>query len=145
MEIILNRKYYKPSYIIGRLYANGERICDTMEPKSGNLHACMSAKQVKRIKKQMGIIAIPPGRYPVVITKSMKFGKWLPQLVGVKGFEGIRIHAGNTPEDTQGCILPGYNRRVGIVMNSSAALHKIMQLLQSAYDKGEPVWITVRA
>ena len=45
----------------------------------------------------------------MVITRSQKFGHWLPLVVGVLHFEGIRIHSGNSSDDTAGCILVGKN------------------------------------
>lgn len=152
MELFLKRKYYKPGYIIGKLYVEGDvyhktqrYLCDTLEPKSGHLTASMKLSEIKRIKKQLGAVAIPPGRYPVLITKSTKFKKWLPLLVGVPGFSGIRIHAGNCPEDTRGCILPGLNRRKGMVLNSNACLSEIMHLLQDSYTRGDAVWVRIKA
>lgn len=146
MELLLKRMYYKAGYTIGKLYTQSAGyICDTLEPKCGHVTANMGSRKIEQKKRKEGTIAIPTGRYPVVITKSAKFGKWLPLLVGVPGFSGIRIHAGNKPTDTQGCILPGKNRQKGTVLNSTACLLKIMKLMQEAYDRGEPVKIKIRA
>ena len=79
----------------------------------------------------------------VLITKSPRFKKWLPYVQGVPGFEGIRIHAGNKPEDTQGCILVGENRVKGMVVNSRIWLHRLMNRIQAAENQGEGIWITI--
>jgi hypothetical protein len=50
---------------------------------------------------------IPAGTYEARITYSPKFGKKLPLLIGVPGRDGIRIHTGNKPEHSLGCILVG--------------------------------------
>ena len=50
---------------------------------------------------------IPAGTYEVRITHSPKFRKDLPLLIGVPGRDGIRIHTGNKPEHSLGCILVG--------------------------------------
>lgn len=64
-------------------------------------------------------------------------------LVGVKGYSGVRIHAGNKPSETQGCILPGYNRHRGYVLQSTACMNTILRLLQDCFAKGKAVWITI--
>ena len=74
---------------------------------------------------------------------SAKFKKWLPYLMGVPGFEGIRIHAGNKAEDTQGCILVGENRVKGMVVNSRIWLHRLMKKMNEAQMKEEDIWITI--
>jgi hypothetical protein len=80
----------------------------------------------------------------VVSAWSPKFKQWLPILLGVAKLEGIRIHAGNTAEDTEGCILVGKNRLVGQVLDSRIWLHRLKQKIVEAKGRGEPVWITIR-
>ena len=94
-------------------------------------------------RKVKGRTAIPEGRYPVVITLSPKFGKWLPLLLNVPFFEGIRIHAGNTEADTAGCILPGENRKEGHVLNSTRYVNLLKRRIVEAKERGEGVWITI--
>ena len=95
-----------------------------------------------------GRSAIPEGRYAVVISFSPKFKQWLPILLGGPEFnrkwQGIRIHAGNCSEDTEGCILVGKNRLVGQVLDSRIWLHRLKQMIVEAKSRGEPVWITIK-
>lgn len=124
MELILTRHARRADYTIGRLEdENGMKICDTLEPIWRNY----DGGELKIPKKS----AIPEGTYRVVITKSQRFGKYLPLLVGVPGFEGVRIHAGNTSRDTEGCILVGQNLQVGKVLWSRIALEKLMELIKN--------------
>ncbi len=143
MELILKRKYKKADYTIGKLYLDMKYICDTMEPPVRNITSTMSVKTINRVKEQYGATAIPPGRYPIVINWSRKFGKWLPLLVGVKGYRGVRIHAGGKPSETQGCILPGFNRRKGYILQSIVCMNTIMRLLQDCFDEDKAAWITI--
>lgn len=111
--IILNvqRIAKKPDYTIGRMYINGVRFCDTLEPPVRDMQADGSGKVA-------GKTAIPAGEYYVQITQSQRFRRLLPLLLNVPHFSGVRIHAGNTVADTQGCILVGENKQVGKVLNS---------------------------
>ena len=124
MKLILTRIARKAEYTIGRLEdENGKRICDTLEPTWRDY----KGGEMKIPRKS----AIPEGTYRVVITKSQRFGKYLPLLVGVPGFEGVRIHAGNTSRDTEGCILVGQNLQVGKVLWSRITLEKLMKLIEN--------------
>jgi len=145
MELILKRIAKKPAYTIGKLYiakpdgAPGEYLCDTLEPTWRDY-----AHGGHKVK---GRSAIPEGRYNVVITKSPKFRAWLPQIVGDREFnakwQGVRIHAGNSERDTEGCILPGENKIPGHVVNSRRHLANLIARLTEAYSRGETVWLTI--
>lgn len=129
------------------------RFCDTLEPTWRNLlgiplspqeeDARYSRKSGKVARKIPGRTAIPEGTYRVLITWSPRFKRWLPLLQGVPGFEGIRIHSGNTAADTQGCILVGQNLKQGMVLNSRIYLKRLMDQLVEAGEREESVWITV--
>ena len=141
MELILKRIAKKNTYTIGRLFLreNGgtdKYICDTLEPTWRDY-----AHGGRKIK---GCSAIPEGRYAVVISYSPRFQQWLPILLGVPNFSGIRIHAGNTAKDTEGCILVGKNREVGKVLDSRKWLNGIKHKIVEAKERGEAVWITIR-
>ena len=148
MELILERIAKRRTYTIGRLYiqrrVNDEYLagtaddyfCDTLEPTWRDYEH--GAYKVK------GRSAIPEERYAVVISFSPKFKQWLRILLGVPKFDGIRIHAGNTAEDTEGCILVGKNKLVGQVVDSRIWLHRLKQKIVEAKSRGEPVWITVK-
>ncbi len=143
MEIKLIRKYYQAKYTIGRLYVNNRFFSDCLEPPSLHLTE-RSALGTILIAKYKGYRAIPTGRYRILITRSRRFGRWLPLLLNVKGFEGIRIHAGNKPEDTQGCILLGFNRRKGYVLDSTRCVLTLVKMITEAIAKGEKVFVEVR-
>ena len=152
MELLLTRIAKRKTYTIGRLsiveevideYSTGtaERyFCDTLEPTWRDYEH--GAYKVK------GRSAIPEGRYAVVISYSPKFKQWLPILIGGPEFnrkwQGIRIHAGNCSEDTEGCILVGKNREVGKVLDSRIWVHRLKQKIVEAKGRGEAVWLTIR-
>ena len=138
MEIYLKRTAKRPGYTIGRLYINnknGEPLCNKLEPQGRD-----DAKGEKKIKGQS---AIPEGRYEVIMNCSPKKQRILPILLDVPMFQGIRIHSGNTAEDTEGCILLGENQSKGMVFRSRYWVAQLMNLIDNAKVRGERVWINI--
>lgn len=128
MRLELRRIAKKPTYTIGRLYINEEYFCDTIEDTDRGLNSYMSLEEVKA-KKVKGKTAIPTDTYRVKITYSPRFKKDMPLIENVVGFDGIRIHSGNTAEDTEGCIIVGENKVVGKVINSKETYNKLFSIL----------------
>jgi len=94
--------------------------------------------------KVLGETAIPAGVYQVVVTPSKRFHRKLPLLLNVPGFTGIRIHAGNTKKDTEGCIIPGLGQSADYVFDSRAAMELLLHQINEALLAGERVEIDVR-
>lgn len=138
MEMTLTRKVKHEAYTLGELSIDDVKLCDTLEPTWRDIRRGGKGRKVK------GRTAIPEGRYPVVITFSEKFQKWLPLLLHVPKFTGVRIHAGNRPEDTEGCILVGENLVEGMVLNSATWVHRVKKRIVEAKERGEGVWITIK-
>ena len=133
MELLLERTEKTKTYTAGRLSFVNELgkayFCDTLEP---SLHPT----------NHLHPKAIPAGRYAVAVTWSPKFKRWLPLLLNVPYRSGIRIHAGNNPDDSSGCILLGRALLPGHVYNSRSTLEKLMQRLKER-PEGEAIHITV--
>ena len=142
MELRLERKYRNNNYCIDKLYINGKYFSDVLEDPDRGLTDTMSLEEIKKIKIK-GNTCIPYGTYNITITYSPRFKKNLPLLNNVKGFDGIRIHSGNKPQDTEGCLLPGFNKVKGQVIDSRVTTDKLITQIQQALNKGEKVTITI--
>ena len=134
MKLRLNRYLLDKDCTMGKFYINDTLICDTLEnPYRGdNLTNT----------KIYGKTAIPCGTYEVKMTYSPKFKMYLPEILRVPFFTGIRIHSGNTVEDTDGCPIVGRKERVGLVSNSRDNLRYIIDSLKAA--QSDKVMIDVR-
>ena len=119
MLIKLIRNQPQGKAIFGQLYVDGEYFCDTLENTD---------------------YAIPTGFYRLRVTMSPRFKIFLPILDGVIGRSGIRIHAGNTIQDTEGCILVGEADLPNLrLLSSLKTLHRLCDVLlyQQNYTKDE--------
>ena len=153
MNIYLRRIAKRDTYTIGQLEIAGQKVCDTLEDKDRGLTDRQPEDVIKRIKVH-GETAIPTGTYRVDMDSvSPRFSRYtyyqqvcggkLPRLVGVKGFAGVLIHAGNTAQDTHGCILVGENKQIGTVLNSRDTFEHLYKLMAQARAKGEEITITI--
>jgi len=124
MKLKLERIYKAPTYTIGKLYIDGAYFCDTLE-------------DVVRPNgiKVYGKTAIPAGEYKVILNMSNRFKQIMPLLLNVPGFEGIRIHAGNTDADTNGCLLVGKNTVKAKITESRVTYQNLMSILKLAKDE----------
>ena len=135
MKLTLKRIALRSTYTIGRLYIDGNYFCDTLEDTVRDLNK--DGKFDNGEKKVYAKTAIPYGTYEIKWTYSPRFKKYTPQLMNVPSFEGIRIHAGNTSADTEGCLLLGENKQVGKVINSRATINKFYPLIKKACSNGK--------
>ncbi len=135
MKLKLRRIALRDTYTIGKLYIDGKYFCDTLEDKVRDLNknGVFDAGEFK----VYGETAIPYGTYEVKWTYSPRFKKYTPQLMNVPSFEGIRIHAGSTSQDTSGCLLVGINKVKGMVLDSRATVAKLYPLIKEACKKGK--------
>lgn len=145
MKILLKRIAKKPIYTIGKIYVDGQYVCDCIEDKDRGLKQSMTLEQINKLKV-FGQTAIPTGEYKVTLNViSPKYSKstWykqnangarVPRILNVKGFDGVLIHTGNTAADSQGCVIVGINDKVGIVSKSKETFKKLYQILQSSKD-----------
>ena len=151
MKLILKRIAKRKNYTIGKLYLCNESkppltggglegaayLCDTLEPPCIEMKVDRTVEEVlndKSLLKSIKPCAIPEGEYRVTMTYSPKYKTQLPLITGDSRFnslwQGIRIHAGNTAKDTQGCILVGENQIGGMVINSRITLKTLLTSLK---------------
>ena len=134
MELKLIRETFTEKSTIGSLYVNGIFFCYTLEDKDRKLES----GGVKEYAKT----AIPRGKYKVINSFSNRFKKYLPELVNVPQFAGIRIHAGNTADHSEGCILVGSTKALDFIGNSKVTFDKLMKAIQ-AVEKIEKINIEI--
>jgi hypothetical protein len=121
MQITIKRLHKTDTSTIGELLIDGVFECYTLE-------------DVERPIKIKAETAIPKGTYKVIINQSNRFKRLMPLLLNVPNFEGVRIHAGNTNHDTEGCILVGQTRNKNYIGQSRKAYEKLFKKMQAAKE-----------
>lgn len=120
MKLKLVRDTFTQKSTIGRLFIDGAEFCHTLED-------CVRAVKIPNET------AIPEGTYRVFINHSNRFDRNMPLVSDVPGFEGIRIHAGNTDKDTEGCILLGFTRSTDFIGESRKAFDLFFDRLSHCF------------
>jgi len=123
---------------LGSLYVDGEFQCFTLEDVVREV-----PEEAVESWKIPGETAIPSGTYEVILNMSARFGKLLPLLLNVPGFQGVRIHSGNVAADTEGCILVGASKTDVAVLESRAAFQPLFDKIQAAIARHEAVHIRI--
>jgi hypothetical protein len=143
MKLQLKRRFKGKDYTIGDLFIDGKKFCETLEDTDRKLQSNMTLDEIKKIKIA-GETAIPTGTYKVVTNvvspkystrDAYKFceGK-VPRLENVPGYQGILIHIGNYNRDTSGCILVGFNKLKGQLINSTDTFKKLYEIISKEKD-----------
>ena len=155
MELTLKRIALRSEYTIGKLYVDGEYVCDTIEDAVRDLDK--DGKFANGEVKIPGKTAIPYGRYEITMkVKSPKYSNfskyswakkydgYLPRLLNVPHFDGVLIHVGNSALDSEACVLVGENKVVGKVINSVNTFRRLMDdYLVPAKKRNENIVITI--
>ena len=153
MKIDIIRIFNCPNYCIGHLYIDGAYFCDTIEDTDRMLTSDMTEQQILKIKVK-DKTAIPTGNYNIIMNMiSPRFSKKeyykkfcngkLPRLDYVKGFSGVLIHIGNTEKDSSGCILVGYNKIKGQLINSRIAFENLYNKIKMVYEYGGKITLNI--
>lgn len=140
---LLRKEFYDDS-TVGELYIDNELFCHTLEDKDRGLHYRMPLEDIIQ-QKVYGKTAIPKGYYKVINSYSPRFKKYLPLLLNVPGYSGVRIHNGNLPEHSLGCILVGQKPAINSpykIINSKSTLSKLLSKL-TAVEKDEEIIIEI--
>jgi hypothetical protein len=119
MELKVLRKELTARSTIGELHVDGKFECFTLE----------DAVRPVKIK---GVTAIPAGAYEVVVNFSQRFQRPLPLLLNVPNFDGVRIHAGNTDADTEGCPLVGKTQGCRLHRRQPRRVRRLFPKIQRA-------------
>lgn len=132
MNLHLLRHTWSPTRTLGTLYIDGAPFCFTLEDADRWL--IFNDPNTAKIP---GLTAIPISHsYEIAITWSPRFQKLMPLLLNVPYFEGVRIHAGNTEADTEGCILVGSSLQLDRVLNSRATYDPLVQKIKAGTREG---------
>ena len=141
MIIVLQRTRIDGPRTFGELRVDGRRLCHTLEDRLREVPG-----QPVEAWKVHGATAIPAGTYRLSLEHSPRFGPDTLTVHAVPGFAGVRMHAGNTVADTEGCPLLGLAVNAdGIAPGSSRpAVDLVKAVVRQGMAAGPGVLLDVR-
>jgi len=153
MLVEVKRIYNCTKYCISHIYIDGSYVCDAIEDTDRMLDQSIGDAKVRE-KKIPKKTAIPTGKYEIVMDvispkfKEKKYyrdfcGGRMPRLVGVPGFLGILFHRGIDENSSAGCLILGYNKVKGKVVDSQRAFEMFWHKLEVAHKIGERIWCQI--
>ena len=153
MKVLVKRIFSNNRYTIAHVYVDGTYVCDSIEDTDRGWNNGMSDAWIRN-NKVYAKSSIPVGTYDLTLNVvSPKFvqkayykkfcGGRLPRILNVPGFDGILMHRGATERDSAGCIILGYNKIKGQVVNSQEAFEKFYKILEEANKKKEKITIEI--
>jgi len=133
MKLKLIRQDFTKNSTIGSLYIDDNFFCYVLEDCDRGLDQKMSTLEIKA-RKIFGVTAIPTGTYKVITSMSARMKRLLPEVLGVTGYTGIRIHRGNYASDSLGCLIVGMRKAYDSVFDSTIAETALMRKLKGEKD-----------
>lgn len=130
----------RENFTPGRMYFEGHAFCHTCEDEDRFLENVPGHENSTKV---FGKTAIPRGKYRMITSESPRFGRILPEVLHVPGFTGIRIHGGNTAEDSHGCILVGQIKTATGVAKCAPTVTQIINSIDDAAELGIETWLEV--
>lgn len=136
VDFLLLRSTFADEFTLGTLFYGDWFLGYTCEDKDRHLEVG-GTKVPKRT-------AIPRGYYRMTVSMSNRFKRLMPELLDVPQFSGIRIHGGNTHEDTEGCPLLGAEKTMTGVRDCKEVNARLIKLIHGIEAAGDEAWIVVR-
>lgn len=141
MKLTLTRRESKGGSTIGKLHIDGVFACFTLEDEVREIEG-----QPVSVWKIKGATAIPQGTYRMSLEQSNRFGPDTLTINDVPGFSAIRMHAGNTSADTEGCPLLGMQSTETTLIGGTSrpAVALVKSEVRAAIIRGEMVTIDIQ-
>lgn len=141
MELLVLRNRAYKTHTIGQLYIDGEFFCFVLEDV---VRVDPKPTTPENEGKVHGETAIPEGKYKVTLETSGRFGVDTPTLQNVPGFKYIRVHAGNTAKDTEGCLILGYRLADNGVIAPGTSKPAVLDFKGRLKRTQGDIWITIK-